>query len=477
MSTPETWFQTGEALVSGNRYGTPGFTEGLELLKKAAAAGFLEAQVALGHVYSQVHLLPDAATEAARWYRLAAEQNHPAAQDRLADLYMTGCGVLLNDAEAFQWYARTANQTYAMAQCNLAYMHTQGLGVPSDDVQATTLYLKAAAQGEGRAYFNLGLRYAAGLGASVNRVQACAWMANAARLNYPTSTMELDTLTTRLSDAERMQVRELTAAIEANFTALQYALGRTPGATASIEAYRAVVEQNFAALGVDGFSLDAAKRLQQADGADDHDRDRHAPDQPVTVCEQPRIFTVDEFVSKSEAAHLMALSAHDMRSAKEHTLDHLSHEHTAFTGHAATFLPAFCDAAVRNIERRIARAFKLPPRHVEPLSVLRYQSSDRYAAHVDYFDEARLEYNRRIGDKSGQRVASFLVYLRAPEEGGETHYIKLKMKIAGRPRMALCHFNCLPAGITDPMTLHSGEPVAKGEKWLARTTLREQPFF
>ena len=57
------------------------------------------------------------------------------------------------------------------------------------------------------------------------------------------------------------------------------------------------------------------------------------------------------------------------------------------------------------------------------------------------------------------------------------NYIQLKMKIAGWPRMALCHFNCLPAGTTYPMTLHSGEPVAKGERWPARTTLREQPPF
>ena len=109
--------------------------------------------------------------------------------------------------------------------------------------------------------------------------------------------------------------------------------------------------------------------------------------------------------------------------------------------------------------------------------MLRYQPSDRYAAHVDYFDAAQLEYNRRIGDKSGQRVASFLVYLRAPEAGGETHYLKLKLKIAGLPRMALCHLNCLPSGETDSMTLHTGEIVTKGEKWLARTTLREKPLF
>ncbi|MGA9852238.1 MAG: hypothetical protein WBR15_04845 [Gammaproteobacteria bacterium] len=476
MSTPENWFKDGDHLVAANQYGTPEFAEGLELLKKSAAADFIEAQVTLGHLHTQVHLLPNAYQEAARWYRIAAEREHPVAQDRLADLYMLGRGVPQSDTQAFQWYARTAEQAYAMAQCNLAYMHTQGLGTKPDEVAATTLYLQAASQGESRAYFNLGLRYAAGLGAPQDRVLAGAWMSNAARLDYPTAKGELELLTARLTQAERIKVRELSAVIEANFVALQQALARTPGATASIEAYRQIVEENFATLAVDGFSTAAAKRLRQTEESILQDSGPHVPQSPVTVCNQPRIFTVDEFVSKTEAAHLMALAALHMQSAREHTQDRLSQEHTAFTGHSAIFHSPSCDAVIRNLERRIAAAFKLPMEQVEPVSVLRYQTSDHYAPHVDYFDAARLEYNRRIGDHSGQRVASFLVYLLAPEVGGETHYLKLKLKIAGRPRMALCHSNLTAAGTPDPMTLHTGEAVIKGEKWLARTTLREKPL-
>lgn len=173
----------------------------------------------------------------------------------------------------------------------------------------------------------------------------------------------------------------------------------------------------------------------------------------------------------------MALALLNIKPASENTRDQLSQEQTAFTGHSAKFHLVYCDAVIRNLERRIAAAFNLPVEHVEPISVLRYQRSDLYAPHVDYFDASRLEYNRRIGDNSGQRIASFLVYLHAPEAGGETQYLKLNLKVAGRTRMALCHFNMTPTGETDPMTLHAGEPVLEGEKWLARTTLREKPLF
>ena len=477
MNTPESLHQKGEVLVTTHPYGSAEFATGLELLIKAAAAGSLEAPVTLGHVHAQVHLLPNAFQEAARWYSRAAEQGHPMAQDRLADLYMLGRGVPQNDAQAFEWYARTAAQGYAMALCNLAYMHSQGLGTPIDQDAATSLYLKAAAQGEARAYFNLGLRYASGLGAPLNPVHASAWMTNAARLGYPTSKTELESMLTQHTATQHVQVRELGTIIEANFTAVQQTLGRTPGAMASIDTYRQIVEGNFATLGVAEFSLDTTKRMQHAHTRNVNSSDVHRPDPPSIINPQPRIFTIAEFVSKDEAAHFMALALLNMQPAHASTRDQLSQESTAFTGHAANFHQMFCDAVIRNLERRIAAAFSLPVGHVEPLSVLRYQRSDHYAPHVDYFDAARLEYNRRIGDRSGQRIASFLVYLHAPEVGGETHYLKLKLKIAGHARMALCHFNMTPVGETDPMTLHTGEPVVEGEKWLARTTLREKPLF
>jgi len=281
----------------------------------------------------------------------------------------------------------------------------------------------------------------------------------------------------QLSATQCVLVRELGIVIEANFTALQQTLGRSPSAMSSIDNYRQIVEDNFSALGVAEFAIDTAKRMQHSHTGNVNNSDIQQPDPPLVINPQPRIFTMSNFVSKTEAAHLMALALLNMKSASEDTRDRLSLEQTAFTGYVSNFHHVFCDALIRNLERHIAAAFSLPVEHVELLSVLRYQRSDRYAPHVDYFDTARLEYNQRIGDRSGQRSASFLVYLHAPEVGGETHYLSLKLKVAGRARMALCHFNMTPAGETDPMTLHTGEPVVEGGKWLARTTLREKPLF
>jgi hypothetical protein len=470
MEGPQDWWRQGEALVARHSHDSAEFSRGLALLRRSADAGWLEAEVTLGNVHAQVHLLPDADRQAVAHYRRAAAQGHPMAQDRLADLYMIGRGVAQDDAEALQWCRRTAEQAYPVAQCNLAYMLAEGIGTVADDRAATDWYLRAAAQGDPRAYFNLGLRYRRGFGTPADGPQAWAWMALAARASYPGAEAELRLLETEFDPAQLAEAQSLAQRIADNFAALCQKLERSPEAQASAAAYRRAVEEQFAALGIAAFSVDADRR-GQGTGAS-----CHVPGERRAVAAAPRIFTVDDFISQAECAHLLWLASPNLKAA-EATRDRLSGEQTAFDGSAAILRGPLCDPVVRNIERRIAAGFELPANHVEPLSILRYESGHSYAPHVDYFSADRFAYNDRIGDVAGQRVASFLVYLRAPTTGGETHYLEIDRKVTGRERMALCHFNCDASGAPDPATLHTGTPVVTGEKWLARTTLREKAFY
>lgn len=470
MQAADIWAEEGEALVADSAHGSAGFDRGLGLLQKAAAAGSAAAQLTLGHVYSQMHHLSDAPQQAASWYRRAAEQGAAMALTRLADLHMIGRGVPQDDAEALRLYKRTAERGYAVMQCTLGYMLAEGIGAPADAAAAFGWYLRAAAQGEPRAYFNLGLCCFEGAGIACDPLQAWAWMENARRQEYPGSIAELQRFSSGLTPPQLAEAQQLAERIDQNFVQLQQVLERTPTVLESPDAYRRLVEQNFAALGIPAFSLDQRARPAGTGHP-------HAPAAVTRVSEHPNIFTVDEFVSRGECAHLMTLAGQDFRPAHTLTSDILSQENLAFTGNVAALQTVLCDAVVRQVERRVGGVFNLPASHVEPLSVLRYQDGHRYAPHVDYFDAARMQENQSKGDHGGQRVASFLVYLRAAEAGGETHYLKLGRRIAGRERMALCHFNCLPSGEPDAATLHTGEAVKRGEKWLARTTLREQPFY
>ena len=76
------------------------------------------------------------AAEAVRWFRLAAEQEHAAAQFNLGLRYDSGEGVEQDAAEAVQWLRLAADQGLTDAQHNLGVMYANGRGVPTDHVEA-----------------------------------------------------------------------------------------------------------------------------------------------------------------------------------------------------------------------------------------------------------------------------------------------------------------------------------------------------
>ena len=57
--------------------------------------------------------------DSVKWYRKAAEQNHPMAQNSLGICYYTGQDVGKDVAEAVKWYRKGADQGFAHAQYNL----------------------------------------------------------------------------------------------------------------------------------------------------------------------------------------------------------------------------------------------------------------------------------------------------------------------------------------------------------------------
>jgi TPR repeat protein len=99
-------------------------------------------------MYYRGHGAPADHEQAARWFRAAAEQGIPEAQNLLAVMYYKGDGVAVDHSQAAEWARRAAEQGYAPAQADLAYMFEQGNGVPLDYVTAYTWYSVAAAAGE-----------------------------------------------------------------------------------------------------------------------------------------------------------------------------------------------------------------------------------------------------------------------------------------------------------------------------------------
>jgi hypothetical protein len=116
-----------------------------------AAAGDAHSQFLVGLAHDEGRGASLDRVAAAKWYRLAADQGHVAAQTNLGLLYYTGAGVAHSDEEAALWFTPAAARGFAPAQQNLGVMHLLGRGVAQDRAEARRLIALAADQGNAKA--------------------------------------------------------------------------------------------------------------------------------------------------------------------------------------------------------------------------------------------------------------------------------------------------------------------------------------
>ena len=92
--------------------------------------------------------------KAAKWFRMAADQDHAPAQSNLGLMYARGRGVAQNDAEAAKWFRRAADKGLVEAQTILGLIYVKGQGVTQNYVFAHMWFNLAAAQGSAGALDN-----------------------------------------------------------------------------------------------------------------------------------------------------------------------------------------------------------------------------------------------------------------------------------------------------------------------------------
>ena len=135
------------------------------------------AQMKLGNIYvtgaKDIGFQQDY-TQAAKWFRLAAEQGNVDAQYNLGTMYSNGQGVPQDYAQAVKWLRLAAEQGDASAQNSLGLMYGKGEGVPEDYVQAHKWFNLAAAQGNANGATNRDITAKLMTPQQIERAQALA---------------------------------------------------------------------------------------------------------------------------------------------------------------------------------------------------------------------------------------------------------------------------------------------------------------
>jgi prolyl 4-hydroxylase len=212
--------------------------------------------------------------------------------------------------------------------------------------------------------------------------------------------------------------------------------------------------------------------LRLADGANRIEVDGHAVQRLVTL-RRPRLIVLGGFLADAECDALIAEAR--PRMARSETVDTATgggEVHAARTSRGM-FFERGETPLVRRIERRIAALLHWPIEWGEPLQVLHYEPGAEYRPHHDDFDPRQPGTAAVLG-RGGQRVGTLLIYLTTPEAGGATSFPEAGLEIAAVKGCAV--FFGYERASADSLTLHGGEPVRHGDKWVATKWLREREF-
>jgi len=118
--------------------------------------------------------------EAAKYYRMAADQGVAGAQYVYSFLLGEGKVVERNDEEAFRYMKMAADSGQTEAEVAAGSHLWNGLGCPEDRTAAFAYYSKAADKGSHEAEYMIAIAYAHGAGTSPDEKQALLYMEKAA---------------------------------------------------------------------------------------------------------------------------------------------------------------------------------------------------------------------------------------------------------------------------------------------------------
>jgi len=147
-------------------------------------------QYRIGKLHNAGLGTPQDYSQAARWFEMAAEENHKYAQYSLAGLYYRGQGVSQDFARAFELYQKSAAQGNAYASYELAKMFRDGIGTGKNMSEADR-HFKTAFDGflllearsrDDKLQYRLGQMLQTGTGTEQNTAAAIQYFEQAAKL-------------------------------------------------------------------------------------------------------------------------------------------------------------------------------------------------------------------------------------------------------------------------------------------------------
>ena len=130
-----------------------------------------------------------------------------------------------------------------------------------------------------------------------------------------------------------------------------------------------------------------------------------------------------------------------------------------------------------HVDKKICDAMGINTNMSEPCQIQHYNLGKQFKAHHDFFHGGE-EFEEFAGDSSryqGQRTWTFMVFLNNVKKGGETEFISLdNLHVTPKTGTAVVWNNLKGDGTINFQTLHQGNPILAGEKYIITKWFRER---
>jgi len=186
--------------------------------------------------------------------------------------------------------------------------------------------------------------------------------------------------------------------------------------------------------------------------------------------DKAEIYAVGNFLTPAECQRLMRMIDTVARPSSLYDQDYATGFRTSYSGDLDSY-----DPLVMAVSRRIDDLLGINGICGEAIQGQRYFPGQQFKAHNDWFYTDQ-DYWKAERKRGGQRSWTAMAFLNTVEQGGETHFVEVGVKIEPKPGVLLVWNNALADGSPNENTLHAGTAVVAGVKYVVTKWYRTRKW-
>lgn len=186
----------------------------------------------------------------------------------------------------------------------------------------------------------------------------------------------------------------------------------------------------------------------------------HLPNATNLSTDLAEFYVLDDFLNHEECKELSKITQSSMVPSQVGTKN-LVDLSNGFRTSMTSYLSTLDNDFVKSINSRICSMIGINDSYSEGIQGQYYTVGQEFKAHYDYFGDKLYHLYAKT---QGERTYTFMVYLNDVQEGGETEFSRLNIKIKPQLGRAIIWNNLHSTGNPNINTMHQSHPVIKGTK-------------